>query len=228
LQSNIAKSGAFKESQALPVFLDICFALSYIHRLDIAHRDIKCENVLLTTVSRGIDMRAKLADFGLSRIAGASVDCRTYCGTALNMAPEVIRCRLSSVSNRCVDKGTAPIGYGLQADMYSLGILLYIMLCGSHPDALCREPCYNVLLGVDGPNDDADWHALPSLAKELISNLLAESPRDRPTADEVIDHAWLSRGSPAAKQSRDLDRSVERSGKRLRVSGIAGCVSHPT
>merc|ERR1712151_965718 len=97
-------------------------------------------------------------------------------------------------------------------------MLLYIMLCGEEPNSSDRDSCANALLGETCPNNDAVWIALPSLPKELISQPLAESPRARPTADEVIDHAWLRNGASSPKQVRILDRSEEGSRKRLRGS----------
>ena len=98
-------------------------ALGYLHRQNIVHRDLKPENILLQRAVPGSSKppQVKIADFGLAKLIGNEKVTSTFCGTPQYFAPEVLGRRESRR------------GYDAACDMWSLGVILYILLCGYPP-----------------------------------------------------------------------------------------------
>ncbi|KAJ3608987.1 hypothetical protein NHX12_023515 [Muraenolepis orangiensis] len=110
----IARRGKFPEAEAGLIVSDVSGALSYIHAKSIVHRDLKPENLLIDCRADGSN-RLKLGDFGLAMIVTEPIF--TVCGTPTYVAPEIL----------------SEIGYGLSVDVWALGVILYILLCGFPP-----------------------------------------------------------------------------------------------
>merc|ERR1719361_1224383 len=105
--------GALKEAECRKFFSDFIEALEYCHGIHIVHRDLKCENVLLSKKNQ-----VKLADFGFARKLTPTDLSKTFCGSAAYAAPELLQ----------------GIPYvGTLADIWSLGVILYIMVCSAMP-----------------------------------------------------------------------------------------------
>ncbi|XP_077507950.1 testis-specific serine/threonine-protein kinase 3-like isoform X2 [Amblyomma americanum] len=119
LLSKIQSAGRLDERTAHHIFVQLASAVAYLHRRNIAHRDLKCDNVLLTT-----QQAVKLADFSFSRYCNDPVERKkmvlseTYCGSEAYAPPEVLQ--------------GVPY-YPKQSDMWSLGIILYVMMTGAMP-----------------------------------------------------------------------------------------------
>mmetsp|Transcript_113022 Transcript_113022/g.319765 ORF Transcript_113022/g.319765 Transcript_113022/m.319765 type:complete len:396 (-) Transcript_113022:127-1314(-) len=187
LLHSILEDGHFVEPQAGQLFAQMCEAVIYLHRRGVVHRDLKLENILLTARDRA-SMRAKLADFGVSRMSLQSSDCRSFCGTVQYVAPEVIGV-LEGSSDSIKPRAPQPPGYGRQADMWSLGVVLYIMLCGSPPfeeEALCQQ----ITAGAY-EFDMCEWVDVSEAAKDLVRQLLTVSPKCRLTAEQAATSTWL-------------------------------------
>merc|ERR1719219_181072 len=105
--------GALKETECRKFFQDLMEALEYCHGINIVHRDLKCENVLLSKKNQ-----VKLADFGFARRLAPTDLSKTFCGSAAYAAPELLQ-------------GIPYIG--TIADVWSCGVILYIMACSSMP-----------------------------------------------------------------------------------------------
>lgn len=172
----IKKNGVVPEQQAKIWFRQMASGLHYLHGKNIAHRDLKCENILL---SRRFNV--KLADFGFARFCVDSDNRRilsqTYCGSAAYAAPEVVN-------------GT-PYNPKL-SDVWSLGIILFIMLNASMPfdDSNLRKLLKDQMT--------KNWvfrsrvrDTLSSSAKSLVRHLLEPDLTQRLTLDRVIQHEWL-------------------------------------
>uniref|UniRef100_A0A672HVU5 Doublecortin-like kinase 3 n=1 Tax=Salarias fasciatus TaxID=181472 RepID=A0A672HVU5_SALFA len=108
----ISESGKFSEAAAGLMVSDVSEALSYIHSKSIVHRDLKPENLL--QAAAGV-CRLKLGDFGLAMVVTEPVF--TICGTPTYVAPEIL----------------CETGYGVEVDVWALGVILYILLCGFPP-----------------------------------------------------------------------------------------------
>jgi len=116
LFDRIVAKGSYTEKDAADVIVTLCGALSYLHDKKIVHRDLKPENILLASDAE--DAPIKVADFGLARVCGAGDMMKTACGTPGYVAPEILK-------NKGYDSGAV--------DMWSVGVILYILLCGFPP-----------------------------------------------------------------------------------------------
>eukprot|EP00658_Telonema_sp_P-2_P054826 TRINITY_DN43606_c0_g1_i4.p1 TRINITY_DN43606_c0_g1~~TRINITY_DN43606_c0_g1_i4.p1 ORF type:complete len:433 (-),score=93.18 TRINITY_DN43606_c0_g1_i4:40-1338(-) len=119
----------YSEPDARHVFTQIVKAIKYLHENNVVHRDIKPENILISSkASERAKQVVKISDFGLSRLAGPQSFMQTVCGTPQYLAPEVLTAKHSS-------------GYNQQVDMWSLGVILYILVSGTMPFAGPTESC---------------------------------------------------------------------------------------
>ncbi|OLQ03642.1 Myosin light chain kinase A [Symbiodinium microadriaticum] len=187
---NIAQQGRFPETQAARLLRQLADALSYVHSKNIVHRDLKPENLLLTCPDRDL-MQVKIADFGISRQTLSSEDCQTYSGSRDYRAPEVIRA--SMISNSKQNASSHCKGYGKAADMWSLGVVLFVMLRAERAfdtfDSVNREIIAGLPLSRLG---EKSWHDVSEEAKDLVRSLMQQDPKIRLTAEQVKSHAWLS------------------------------------
>lgn len=172
----VKKNGVVPEPQAKLWFRQMSSGLQYLHSRNIAHRDLKCENILL---SRRYNV--KLADFGFARFCvdedGRRVLSQTYCGSAAYAAPEVVN-------------GT-PYNPKL-SDVWSLGIILFIMLNASMPfdDSNLRKLLKD--------QTTRNWtfrsrvrDTVSNSAKSLVRHILEPDITLRLTLDRVITHDWV-------------------------------------
>ena len=154
------------ETEAKFVFKQIVSAVVYMHANNIAHRDIKLENILVDQ-----DLNIKLIDFGFSSID--EIKSKVFCGTPSYMAPEIVLRKEYLI---------------YPTDVWALGVVLYGLLCGSFPfrgigdKDLFKKIC-------EGVKEIPDL--VPAEAKRLILRMLSCSPGKRPSAKEVLDNEWL-------------------------------------
>jgi len=185
----------FKEDDAKPIFAQVARALYYLHSLNIIHRDIKPENILISDkpdLATG-GLVAKLLDFGLSKNAGAGSEAKTFVGTPCYLAPEV----------EYTSKGLGGT-YGLAADCWSLGAVLYVMLVARFPE-FEQDFAGKVVVKLA----PSLWNNVSSEAKDLIRSLMNTNPNARLTMYGVLQHPWL--GAYRATQQELTSISVANS-----------------
>lgn len=171
LQMYISVNGHVCEVVARRMFQQLISALDYCHRHRIAHRDIKAENVML----QGDELDIKLGDFGLSSILYDSTFFQTSCGTLHYSAPEVVSGLL----------------YGIEADVWSAGVLLYAMIFGSLP--FDNEDTQAMIHAVKTATYSFPDHPEVSTGvMDLIRKMLVPNPLHRPTMADILDHPWVS------------------------------------
>ncbi|XP_059486650.1 calcium/calmodulin-dependent protein kinase type IV-like [Neocloeon triangulifer] len=191
----IVERGHYSEQDAACALRQILDALQYLHANGVVHRDIKPENLLYETEDD--DSKIKLADFGLSKmvVTHNNPGMTTLCGTVGYCAPEVLLQK----------------NYDSSVDLWSLGVVAYIMLCGFEPFwdeagelAVCRRV-------VEGTFEYSSpwWDDISDSAKDLITQLLQVDPTKRPTATEAAKHPWIRGLTP-------LDFHMTRTIKKLR------------
>lgn len=196
LSTIIKRTGAIEENIARFIFLQMSSAIEFLHSQNFCHLDIKLENTLLDEF-----FNAKLADFGsgvsLLKTAGQT---NHKVGTPLYMAPEV----RDLSQNETFD--------GLKADIYSLGVTLWIMLLGEFPKQFTKENASSTIGSSDATDDEimscADEedqyikeNYLSSEWNELLSWMLQADPLKRPSIQEILSHPWISQHSYEGIQS---------------------------
>jgi len=185
LFDRITNAGYFTEVQAAISMQQIARAVCYMHEHHVTHRDLKPENCLLMTQDPIEKNSLKIIDFGLSCSFSAGQVLKTKVGTPYYVAPQVL------AGN-----------YDQMSDMWSVGVIMYVMLCGYPPFYGKTEA--DVLRKVRLGNfsfQDADWKNISEDAKHLIRNLLKMNPRDRYTAEQPVNHKWIKNKAPRAKQA---------------------------
>lgn len=133
-------------------------ALHYCHQKEIVHRDLKPENLLYWRQEP--DETIKLADFGLAYILNKETMMSTACGTPGYVAPEVL----------------TGMGYGAEVDMWSLGVILYILLCGFPPfydDS--TQTLFEIIKRGEYEFPSPYWDEVSTDAKDLVSKLLVST-----------------------------------------------------
>eukprot|EP00927_Polykrikos_kofoidii_P032062 TRINITY_DN27420_c0_g1_i1.p1 TRINITY_DN27420_c0_g1~~TRINITY_DN27420_c0_g1_i1.p1 ORF type:complete len:546 (-),score=88.66 TRINITY_DN27420_c0_g1_i1:164-1801(-) len=194
----ILGDGCFTEFQARRLFRQLCEAVQYLHTLNVVHRDLKPENILVKGKDRN-EMCLKIADFGLAWQDGRSGDCcQTFCGTPHYLSPEVIKSLQSTSAGH-------PAGYGRQADMWSLGVILYVMLSGVPP--FDDEGLYEQIVEGKFEFDVREWLDVSPEAKELVRHLMKVNPVERLTIQQTLDHRWIRCAAPPSPHSKNDEAS---------------------
>ncbi|KAG7513879.1 calcium/calmodulin-dependent protein kinase type IV [Solea senegalensis] len=175
LFDRIVERGYYSERDAAHVIKQILEAVAYLHENGVVHRDLKPENLLYADLS--LDAPLKIADFGLSKIIDDQVTMKTVCGTPGYCAPEILR-------------GNA---YGPEVDMWSVGVILYILLCGFEPffDPRGDQYMYTRILNCDYEFVSPWWDDVSLNAKDLVSKLIVLDPLKRLSVREALQHPWV-------------------------------------
>lgn len=169
--------GHFSEKVAASFFMPLMSAIAHLHSLHIAHLDLKPENFLL--VSSAPDSAIKIADFGFADYQRPGEMLREVCGSPGYIAPEILSPR-------------APTdGYTLAADIWSMGVILYILLTGFPPFA-AESDDDSFELTKSGNYDRTLLETLTPASQNLISRMLVLDPSQRMTAAEVMRHPWIT------------------------------------
>ncbi|XP_006634840.2 MAP kinase-interacting serine/threonine-protein kinase 1 [Lepisosteus oculatus] len=197
----------FDEREASRVVRDIATALDFLHTKGIAHRDLKPENILCEFTDQVSPV--KICDFDLGSGVKLSSACTpittpeltTPCGSAEYMAPEVVEVFTDEASF-----------YDKRCDLWSLGVILYILLsgcppftghcgtdCGWERGETCRACQNNLFESIqEGKYEfpEKDWAHISEGAKDLISKLLVRDAKQRLSAAQVLQHPWVQGNAP--------------------------------
>eukprot|EP00752_Nemacystus_decipiens_P009304 g8315.t1 len=167
---------SFTESQVCSVMSQVIRALVYMHETaKICHRDLKMENIMLESPDEPLVV--KLIDFGLSKVFTEGDKMRTACGTVYTMAPEVL----------------SGAGYTQKADLWSAGVIAFILLSGGFPFLkdeadLNNQEKVERLAQARFVFSDPSWKTVSAAGKEFVRGLLKKQPGFRWTAREALDH----------------------------------------
>jgi len=181
----------YNEKEARDVCKILFQALEYCHQRNVAHRDLKPENLLL--MSRSNDREIKIADFGFAKRVTSEHCLLTQCGTPGYVAPEILY----------------GVPYGTKADMWSLGVITYILLGGYPPfiEQNQRELFKKIKRGQYEFHPEY-WGGISPEAKNLISKLLNVDPRTRINATEALNTSWIL-GGDSQLAGIDLNHNLQ-------------------
>jgi serine/threonine protein kinase KIN1/2 len=189
----IISHGRLKEKQARKFGRQIASALDYCHKNSIVHRDLKIENIL---ISKTGDI--KIIDFGLSNLFSPKSLLKTFCGSLYFAAPELLQARQYT---------------GPEVDVWSFGIVLYVLVCGKVPfdDQSMPQLHAKIKRGVvdypqwlsHGKSAPGPMANLLTIAdcKSIISRMLVVDPKERATLQEIMNHPWMTKGYNSPPES---------------------------
>jgi len=191
IMSRNAAKNKFTEAEGATLFRRILAGLKYLHSERMIHRDIKPENILI--MSEDDDLDVKLADFNLSKLLLGGDYTTTVLGTMGYCAPEIISHK----------------PYTYSVDIWSLGVLLYVIIAGFPPFPLGKDPMSPIKTKQGKFNFPAShWGHISEEAKDLIRQMLVVNPADRISIQGIEQHPWLMRFQDSSV-AEDVEEQME-------------------
>ncbi|XP_055385458.1 calcium/calmodulin-dependent protein kinase type 1 isoform X2 [Condylostylus longicornis] len=181
LFDRIVEKGSYTEKDASDLIRQVLEAVDYMHDQGVVHRDLKPENLLY--YSADDDSKIMISDFGLSKMEDSGV-MATACGTPGYVAPEVLAQR----------------PYGKAVDVWSIGVISYILLCGYPPfyDENDANLFAQILKG-EFEFDSPYWDEISDSAKDFIHHLMCVNAEERYTCKQALAHPWISGNAASNK-----------------------------
>ncbi|KAI4338023.1 hypothetical protein L6164_016378 [Bauhinia variegata] len=169
----LSRGGRYTEDDAKSIVAQILDVVAFCHLQGVVHRDLKPENFLF--VAKDGDSPMKVIDFGLSDFVRPDQRLNDIVGSAYYVAPEVLH-----------------RSYSVEADLWSIGVITYILLCGSRPFwARTESGIFRSVLRANPNFDDSPWPSVSPEAKDFVKRLLNKDLRKRMTAAQALTHPWL-------------------------------------
>ena len=166
----------FSERQASNIMSQIVSGIKYLHQYGIVHRDLKPDNIMITQQNDfGI---IKIMDFGLSKIVSPKEKMVDGYGSLSYVAPEVL----------------LRTPYNKEVDIWSMGVILFYMLCGHLPFRGSKEEVVaNKIVFESAEFDEDDWETRSKTVKNLIESCLEKNVENRITIEKFINHPWFKK-----------------------------------
>ncbi|QHO19215.1 CDPK-related kinase [Arachis hypogaea] len=169
----LSRGGKYTEEDAKAVLTQILNVVAFCHMQGVVHRDLKPENFLFASKDENSELKA--IDFGLSDFVKPDERLNDIVGSAYYVAPEVLH-----------------RAYSTEADIWSIGVIAYILLCGSRPFwARTESGIFRAVLKADPSFEEPPWPSLSDEAKDFVKRLLNKDPRKRMTAAQALCHPWI-------------------------------------
>ncbi|XP_077625303.1 serine/threonine-protein kinase 33 isoform X2 [Crocuta crocuta] len=183
LKEILDRKGHFSENETRWIIQSLASAIAYLHNKDIVHRDLKLENIMVKSSfiddNNEMNLNIKVTDFGLAvkKQGRSEAMLQTTCGTPIYMAPEVINAH----------------DYSQQCDIWSIGVIMYILLYGEPPFlASSEEKLFELIRKGELHFEDPVWDSISDCAKSVLKQLMKVDPAHRITAKELLDNQWLT------------------------------------
>lgn len=186
----IISHGRLRERAARKFARQIGSALEYCHRNSIVHRDLKIENILISKTGN-----IKIIDFGLSNLFSPHSHLSTFCGSLYFAAPELLNAKVYT---------------GPEVDVWSFGIVLYVLVCGKVPFDDQSMPALHAKIKRGHVEYPAN---LSGECKHILSRMLVTDPNKRATLPEILAHSWMTKGYDGAPNAHLPDRQPLRAGE---------------
>ncbi|PKU74006.1 calcium-dependent protein kinase 1 [Dendrobium catenatum] len=186
LFDRIIAKGHYSERAAAALCREIVTVVHNCHSMGVMHRDLKPENFLFLNKEESSPLKA--TDFGLSVFFKPGEKFKDLVGSAYYVAPEVLQRH-----------------YGLEIDIWSAGVILYILLSGVPPFwGESEQAIFDEILRGHLDFSSDPWPSISSSAKELVKKMLRPDPKDRLTAVEVLNHPWIRVDGEASDKPIDI------------------------
>ncbi|KAI0922430.1 hypothetical protein AcV7_005966 [Taiwanofungus camphoratus] len=197
----IISHGRLRERVARKFARQIGSALDYCHKNNVVHRDLKIENILISQTGN-----IKIIDFGLSNLYDPAQHLSTFCGSLYFAAPELLNAKVYT---------------GPEVDVWSFGVVLYVLVCGKVPFDDQSMPALHAKIK-RGLVEYPVW--LSAECKHLLTRMLVTNPGARAPLSEVLSHPWMVRGFRGPPDSHLVHREPLRSDEldRQVVRGMKG------
>jgi len=197
LSGLMAKGNPFSEQNMAAVLQQILRGVLYLHSCSIVHRDVKPENLLLSSDASEQDSAVKIIDFGFYRMFTIGEVLKTQVGSPVYVAPEVLHGK----------------GYDSQCDVWSVGAVAYVLACGQAPfkgkseKSVLDKVARGSLVFLP-----AQWRQVTEQAKKFVATLMTKKPERRPTAAKALGNEWLTAaaGPGAPGLPRDFVENLRR------------------
>ncbi|KAK9155719.1 hypothetical protein Sjap_003199 [Stephania japonica] len=197
LFDRIIAKGHYSERAAATICRAIVNVVHICHFMGVMHRDLKPENFLLSSKDEGALLKA--TDFGLSVFIEEGKVYRDIVGSAYYVAPEVLR-----------------RSYGKEIDIWSAGVILYILLSGVPPFwAETEKGIFDAVLKGELDFESAPWPTISNSAKDLVRRMLTQDPKKRITSAQVLEHPWMREDGEAS--DKPIDSAVLSRMKQFRA-----------
>ncbi|KAM6555960.1 hypothetical protein CsatB_002979 [Cannabis sativa] len=178
----LEKHGRFSECETRVLFRHLMQVVLYCHENGVVHRDLKPENILLATKASSSPI--KLADFGLATYIKPGQNLHGLVGSPFYIAPEVLAG-----------------GYNQAADVWSAGVILYILLSGIPPFwGKTKSRIFDAVRVADLRFPSNPWDHISESATDLIKRMLCTDPCQRLSAQQVLDHPWMTTNESKPQQ----------------------------
>ncbi|KAK8629919.1 hypothetical protein V6N13_078736 [Hibiscus sabdariffa] len=181
LFDRIIAEGHYSERAAAAICRQVLNVVHIFHFMGVMHRDLKPENFLLSSTDERAMLKA--TDFGLSVFIEEGKKYRDIVGSAYYIAPEVLH-----------------RSYGKEIDIWSAGVILYILLSGVPPFwAETDKGIFEAILEGELDFESDPWPSISESAKDLVRKMLTMDPKKRLTAAQALEHPWLREGEASDK-----------------------------
>ncbi|KAG0484307.1 hypothetical protein HPP92_008386 [Vanilla planifolia] len=188
----VALKAVYEEKDYVHLVMELCAVVMYCHDNGIVHRDLKPENVLLATKSSSSAI--KLADFGLATYIEPGQRLYGIVGSPFYIAPDVL-----------------VGGYNQAADVWSAGVILYILLSGMPPFwGKTKSRIFDAVRSAELQFPSDPWDDVSESAKELVAGMLCRNTTQRLTAKQVLEHSWIKENAQKL-QGADVNQCVAKS-----------------
>jgi len=190
----VARTGDFTEKDASRIMKQVLGATKYLHGRSICHRDLKPQNLLFRSSCPIESNTVKVADFGIACACPQGRELKEKLGSLEYMAPEVLAGR-----------------YNLAADIWSCGVVLYMLLCGNPPfQGDSEEKLMAVVRRGNYCLHTEAWSEISAEAKSMVRGLLKMSVDERWTADQACEQNWVCNGAERSTQLKGAVRNIRR------------------
>ena len=188
--NQLGNFGFIEEKKVTYIIFKVLLAIAHCHNRGVTHRDLKPENILFDSMKK--DAEIKLIDFGLSRKYDKEQKMHSILGTPYYVAPEVL-------------KGE----YDEKCDIWSIGAMTYLMLCGEPPfNGHSNNEIFKKIVKEKIKFKSYFWKNISNNAKDFVNICLNKNSTKRPSAQEALNHIWFSNVAKEIHNNKKINKEI--------------------